>query len=234
MSEFEFKLARLLEVWSIELKEHANQKLQDKFLNTYGLKDIPQQPRKVTKYNYYGCVNVRMLEELLKADLINREDVILDVGCGTGIFLIYMAANGFKHLIGQDLDPDLLAIARRNKKAFLKKSPEYQGNIELRLENAVTTNFPDDVNVCYLFNSFYDQQTYEEWLMNVEQSLKRNPRHLTIVLLYPTPASMGAFRKNGAWLKETQIIESATQVCSYCVRFQVFENNVINTGSCRL
>lgn len=219
---FTFWLANLLERWSLELKEKGNARAQEAFFKQYGLTDREQVDRRVTKYNYYGGVNVLMLDELLSRNVMKRDDVILDVGSGTGIFLLYLAAHGFTSLIGQDLDPDLCAHARKNIRAFLSHCPAYTGDIDIRCENAITAGIPDEVNVCYLFNSFYDQYTYEEWLNALRASLERNPRKVKILLLYPTPASLGAFR-SCKWLRQVDTIRSDTQICSLCVRFDIFE-----------
>ena len=217
-----FRLACYLEETAILMKERAIEKEQARFLCKYGLTDRPQEPRRVTKYNYYGGVNVLLLDKLLESGIVKTDDHILDVGCGTGMFLFYMAAHGFSYLMGQDLDRDLCGHAWKNKNAFLEHCPEYEGHLEIRCENAITAEFSDDINVCYLFNSFFDQETYQEWLAVVRASLDRAPRKMKIILLYPTPASLGAFRKCN-WLKETGIISDPRQVCSLCVRFQIFE-----------
>ena len=219
---FTFTLACFLEEWAIRLKESAIEKEQQRFLKKYGLTDRPQQPRRVTKYNYYGGVNVLLLDKLLESGLLQKDDHILDVGSGTGMFLFYLASKGFLHLTGQDLDPELCGHAWKNKNAFLTHMPDYSGHLEILCENAITAPFHDDCNVFYLFNSFFDQETYEEWLAAVRESLKRQPRRIRILLLYPTPASLGAFRKC-SWLKESTVISDPRQVCSLCVRFQVFE-----------
>ena len=148
---------------------------------------------------------------------------ILDVGCGTGIFLFYLASKGFSYLEGQELDADIFAVAKKNAGTFRTKVPDYAGHLEIRNENAVTAGVPDDIRICYLFNSFYDQNTYTEWLEALHESVRRTPRKVKVLLLYPTPSSLSAFRQCG-WLRETRSIESRTENLPQFVRFQVFEN----------
>ena len=223
MALWRFHLADFLEARSVDLREKANIKYNADFCRAYGLKDRRQEERPVLRYNYYGPVNFYLLDDLIASGRVQKDDCILDVGCGTGMFLFYMAAHGYLNLSGQELDPELYNLTRKNQRQFLAACPDYGGNIEIRNENAVTTPFPDDVNFCYLFNSFYDQTTYEEWLAVVHESLKRRPRHLTIALLYPTPSSIAAFRRAG-WLKESGELRSISQIYNRYVRFLFFES----------
>jgi len=90
MSSFRFRFASFLEDWAWAVKEKENNKENRKFLERYGLTDLPRQERKVTRYNFYGGVNVLMLDALLASGEIKPDEHILDVGCGTGIFLFYL------------------------------------------------------------------------------------------------------------------------------------------------
>ena len=223
MPSFRFRFASFLEDWAWAVKEKENNKENRKFLERYGLTDLPRQERKVTRYNFYGGVNVLMLDALLASGEIKPGEHILAVGCGTGIFLFYLASKGFSYLVGQELDADIFAVAKKNAGAFRTKVPDYAGHLEIRNENAVTAGVPDDIRICYLFNSFYDQNTYTEWIEALRESVKRTPRKVKVLLLYPTPSSLSAFRQCG-WLKETRSIESRSENLPQFVRFQVFEN----------
>ena len=223
MTAFRYRFADFLDGWAWNIRERGNGKANRKFLEKYGLTDLPQQPKKVTRYNFYGGVNVLMLDVLLESGEIRPSDHILDVGCGTGVFLFYLASRGYEYLIGQEMDSELCALAGKNRAAFLENSPDYAGHLEIRNENAVTAGVPDDIRIFYIFNSFYDQNTYIEWIQALRGSLRRHPRKVKILLLYPTPSSLSAFR-SCTWLRETKSITSITENLSMMVRFQIFEN----------
>ena len=223
MASFRIRFANYLEDKAWSIKERENDKANRRFLEAYGLTDLPRQERKVTKYNFYGGVHVLTLDALLASGEIQPSDHILDVGSGTGLFLLYLASKGFLYLSGQELDKDIFAVAQKNREAFLSKVPDYAGQIEFRNENAVTAGVPDDIRICFLFNSFYDQNTYTEWIAALRESVKRNPRKVKVILLYPTPSSLSAFRQC-RWLAETKSIEAETENLSQLVRFQIFEN----------
>ena len=223
MPSLRFRFASFLEDLAWNMKEKGNERENRRFLDRYSLTDLPRQERKVTRYNFYGGVNVLMLDALLASGLLKPSDHILDVGCGTGIFLLYLASKSFLHLTGQELDGEVYAVAQNNLAAFRERVPDYAGQLEIRKENAVTAGVPDDINICYLFNSFYDQNTYTEWIEALHASVKRRPRKVKVLLLYPTPSSLSAFRQCG-WLAETDSLESRTENLPQFVRFQVFEN----------
>ena len=53
------------------------------------------------------CANYAKLRGLNKDKLR-----ILDIGCGTGLIGKYLAQKGFKHMVGLDVSPMMLAKAR--------------------------------------------------------------------------------------------------------------------------
>lgn len=56
-------------------------------------------------------VSPARLAELASRHLIDRQSLVLDVGCGTGLVGLELARRGFSRLHGIDISPDMLAAA---------------------------------------------------------------------------------------------------------------------------
>lgn len=213
--------ANLLERHARKIKKKIKIKKQNKFLDKYNLIEKIQTEKKDMRFNSYEGTDFVLLDTLIESRRIQPEDVIMDVGCGTGIFLLYLASHGFNHLKGVEFDRNLYTVCSDNINKY-KKNAGKIGEIKIVDENALETKFDNDITCFYLFNTFYDQDTYTDWLHNVERSLLENPRHIKIIILYPTVASMGAMRKT-AWLQETGRVMTKAVKCYNCMHFIVYE-----------
>lgn len=213
--------ANLLGRHARKIKKKIKLKKQKEFLDKYNFIEEMQTEKKDIRFNSYEGTDFVLLDTLIESGRIKTEDVIMDVGCGTGIFLLYLASHGFNHLKGVELDRNLYTICDSNIKKY-KYHEGGIGNIKIVNENALETKFDNDITCFYLFNPFYDQDTYTNWLHNVERSLLEKPRHIKIIILYPTVASMGAMRKT-AWLRETGRVMTKAVKCYNCMHFIVYE-----------
>lgn len=215
------KYANLLERHARKIKKKIKIKNQQEFLNKYNLVEKLHTEKKDLRFNPYEGTDIALLDALIDSGRIQSEDIIMDVGCGTGIFLLYLASCGFDNLKGIEFDNDLYRICSDNINRY-KNNLGKISNIKIINENAIETKYDNDITCFYLFNTFYDQDTYIDWLHNVERTLIENPRHIKIIILYPTVASMGAMRKT-AWLQETGRVITKMVKCYNCMHFIVYE-----------
>lgn len=215
------KYANLLERHARKIKKTIKFKKQQQFLDKYDLVEKQQTEKKDMRFNPYEGTDLILSDFLIDSGRIRPEDVIMDVGCGTGIFLLYLASRGFDNLKGVELDTNLYMICSENINKYKNNSGKLK-SIKIVNDNALETKFDNDITCFYLFNTFYDQDTYINWLYNVERSLVENPRHIKIIILYPTVASMGAMRKT-AWLQETGRVITKAVKCYNCMHFIVYE-----------
>ncbi|MDR3298393.1 MAG: class I SAM-dependent methyltransferase [Candidatus Nomurabacteria bacterium] len=96
----------------------------------------------------FGAPYVPSLERELtgvfeKLRPLTKEDVVVDFGSGDGIALKVAAKSGAGRVVGLELNPFLVGIARfRNRK--LK-------NVEVKTGDMMTMKWPDDMTVVYVF-----------------------------------------------------------------------------------
>lgn len=215
-------IAIWLEKTSLLMKRKVSKSVLNKFLKQYLLTDGRMQNKTDIRFNPYEGTNPLLIDELIKSGELKKSDKLLDVGCGAGIFLIYLASKGFQNLQGVEIDPGLSKLCNQNIRNFKAKSG-YDFVLNVVCKNALDSPIDNDVVYFYMFNTFYDKDTYINWLKQVEISLCKNPRAIKIIILYPTVASMGAMRECG-WLYEKRRVLCKSQVCYRCVNFIIYES----------
>ena len=191
------------------------------FLEKYSLHDGIQKPKIDIRFNPYEGTSLPLIDELIQSREITPEDTIIDIGCGAGIFILYISAKGFGNVRGVEFDDELYSLCRKNISSF---SGHNRFIPEVIHVNALDYDMPDDVNIFYLFNTFYDKDTYAKWLQKVSQSLERRIRPVKIIILFPTVASMGAMRAC-SWLHEKGRVLCKSVNCYPCMNFIIYENS---------
>lgn len=222
IEKFEIKIANLFEISARKIKKRIQKKKILDFCKKYGISDAKRTKKIDLRFNPYEGTNLYLIDELIKSNYISKDDVLIDVGCGAGLFLLYLLDAGYTNLQGLEFDETLYKILCSNLEIYKRRSKKTLEKFKLYNANAIEFDYDDKITVFYLFNTFYDKDTYLLWIKKVEVSFKRNPRNIKIIILYPTVASMGAMRETG-WLMEKGRIICDAQTCYNCVHFIVYE-----------
>jgi SAM-dependent methyltransferase len=130
------------------------------------------------------------------------EYTFIDVGSGRGRMLFVAAEYPFQQVLGVEYAIDLHAEAETNVKSYLVRSHHKQRCIALRpiQADAAEYQFPEEKLVLFLFNPFGPDVT-NRMLDNLELSLKKCPRHVVILLVWPEFSHVFAERK---WLRQVR------------------------------
>lgn len=110
----------------------------------------------------------------------------VDIGSGKGRMLFVAAEYPFRRVIGIEFVVSLHDAATGNIRRF-RRSRQRSGPIESVNADATTVEWPAGPLVLFLFNPF-GPDTFEAVLRSLQASLDRSPRHLVLVLLWPTLA----------------------------------------------
>lgn len=118
------------------------------------------------------------LTQVLRTMQIPKASVALDLGVGMGIAALTLSHH-FSSVVGVDLSPELIAIAKRNI-AKMRVT-----NIELHCADARTfTEGLERVTHVYMFNPF-PATVMSAAMKNLRRSLVKCPRRLTIIYKFP-------------------------------------------------
>jgi predicted RNA methylase len=113
-----------------------------------------------------------------------RDDVFVDLGCGTGRALFVFARAGVAQCRGVEFDAAACRTARENIRRFRGRGAAAgDGDIEIAARDAGLYRFTDET-ILYLFNPF-GAQTVRAVLASLAASLEAAPRRVRIGYYHP-------------------------------------------------
>jgi SAM-dependent methyltransferase len=136
--------------------------------------------RDVVAYEATSALRLKRLLRSLPA--IDPADLtFIDLGCGKGATLVVAAQQGFKRVVGVELDSQLAEVARTNARVVHERTSR---PVEVVESDASAYQLPLEPGVVYLFNPF-GLHTMRSVADAVMASLVQCPRPLFVVYLNP-------------------------------------------------
>jgi len=133
--------------------------------------------------HYQPSPPVLLKEAVADLRIDYRRYTFVDFGCGKGKALLMASAFPFKKIIGVELAADLAAIAAANIKKYKSRRQRCRA-IEAVCMDAAKLPLPDTPVVCFFYNPF-KEEIMARVLENLRESLRRRPRDMIVVYLYP-------------------------------------------------
>lgn len=122
----------------------------------------------------YSATFYGRLQRMVRYLKLTPNDVFVDLGCGKGRAVFFVATRKLKKVIGVELDKNLFSDARRNLENLkIKKTP-----IEFINTDAAKFDL-SEATVIFMFNPF-GYKTFERVLNNIKESLRVVPRNIRI------------------------------------------------------
>ncbi|HTJ27855.1 MAG TPA: class I SAM-dependent methyltransferase [Candidatus Limnocylindria bacterium] len=143
---------------------------------------------------HYEPTPVGEAEKLLEASPIAPERAtFVDLGAGMGRLLLLAARRPFRHVIGVEISPALVEIARDNL-ASSRDERRVARDVRVVRADAAEYRFPRGDLVVYLYNPF-EAPILEAVLKNLRASNEQRD----VVLLYHTAVERDVIDANGAF-----------------------------------
>jgi SAM-dependent methyltransferase len=150
------------------------------------------------------------------------DDVVLDLGCGSGRALLVFARAGVALCRGIDFDAEACRLAAANARAL--RGSEVP--IEILQADAAAHDFSDET-IVYLFNPF-GRATLRAVLDNLRRSLLDEPRRVRIGYYHPVHADL---LDGQAWLRRAATVRGfKTDIAIYETR-ALSRANLSRSGS---
>ena len=124
---------------------------------------------------FYGWIQ-KMVQYLKMAP----DDVFVDLGCGKGRVVFFVATHKLKKVVGVELDNRLLRAAQENLRGLKARVTP----VELVQADAARYDLRE-ATIIYMYTPF-GQKTLEMVLGNLKRSLDEAPRQVRIVYYAPT------------------------------------------------
>jgi SAM-dependent methyltransferase len=120
-----------------------------------------------------------ILETVLKQVSIPVNSRIIDFGSGKGGAVFTLAKFPFAEIVGVEISPQLVAIARENARRL-----QLDSRIQFVCSDATEFVDLDRFTHGYMFNPFA-LELVQEMYANILESLERRPRTFTLICKYP-------------------------------------------------
>lgn len=127
----------------------------------------------------YCSIPRQAMEKLFERIPVRQEDAFLDIGSGKGYVLYLANQMGFGSVHGIDLSKGLCDVACKNMDAL-----KISDAVTVQCIDATAFKDLDGYSILFLNNPF-SGDVMSKVVRNIEDSLKRKPRDLTIVYVYP-------------------------------------------------
>jgi SAM-dependent methyltransferase len=123
------------------------------------------------------------LRRVLPPSEVSPGDVFCDVGAGKGRILLAAAIGyRFARVLGIEVSPELVAIARRNLDAL--RLPTRSRAIAVEQSDMADLSLPDDVTIVYAYDPF-EGDLFDALTRELIASVQRRPRALRFIYLAP-------------------------------------------------
>lgn len=121
-----------------------------------------------------------VLDRVIESEMLSKDDIVIDFGCGMGRVPIYLNCSIGCRTIGIEMFEEFYKKALLNQSQYLKGTEVafYMG----RAEQCV---LPDNLTACFMFNPF-DVSILRGVIANLIKSYHKNPRQIKLFFYYPS------------------------------------------------
>lgn len=141
---------------------------------------------KVSPHNHpYEPTLYKALNVLFENYNLNKEDHIVDFGCGKGRLIFYINYYFKCFATGIELNEIYFNEALINKYNYIQKNKKMENKIDFYCTLAQNYSVGLKDNKFYFFNPF-SVQIFINVVENIRKSFEKNPRDMDIIIYYPS------------------------------------------------
>jgi len=157
-------------------------------INTIGIDDLSALDEIDTEHaTIYMPAIYSVLELVFQKLNVSKVNHLLDIGSGKGRVICVAGAKGCKKVTGIEISKALCMDAIQNLTIIQQEHPSLVAKVILK--NVVQYKIPEDVDCIFLFNPF-DEYLMEKVVNNIQQSIKLQPRPISIIYANPIYKSL--------------------------------------------
>ena len=169
--------------WHIIKQESSGEKKYG--IDTTGadeLRSLEDKGIDISHATIYMPASYDLLENFFSRINLKEYHHFVDIGCGKGRAICVAASFGAKKITGVELSKDLCVSAKENLQKTKEKYPDFI--YDVYNNDAFYFHIEKDVDCIFMFNPF-DETIMSGVLENIEASLQKNPRKITVIYINP-------------------------------------------------
>lgn len=169
--------------WHIIKQESSGEKKYG--IDTTGadeLRSLEDKGIDISHATIYMPASYDLLENFFSRINLKEYHHFVDIGCGKGRAICVAASFGAKKITGVELSKDLCVSAKENLQETKEKYPDFI--YDVYNNDAFYFHIEKDVDCIFMFNPF-DETIMSGVLENIEASLQKNPRKITVIYINP-------------------------------------------------
>lgn len=175
-------------------------------------------------HNRYEATPYNALEELFAEYTFQKDDVLVDFGCGKGRLPFYVHNRFNIAVAGIEVSDILYQKALHNLANYTRNHKKGTSTIRFECCLAEKYTIRETDNRFYFFNPF-SYEIFFTVIRNIIQSVETNPREVEVILYYPTPEYMFNMEEDSPFELIQEIIVKNLQQPDPHDRFVVFKLN---------
>lgn len=146
------------------------------------LRSLEDKGIDISHATIYMPASYDLLENFFSRINLKEYHHFVDIGCGKGRAICVAASFGAKKITGVELSKDLCVSAKENLQKTKEKYPDFI--YDVYNNDAFYFQIEKDVDCIFMFNPF-DETIMSGVLENIEASLQKNPRKITVIYINP-------------------------------------------------
>lgn len=136
-------------------------------------------------YRYpYEPTSYDVLERLIRSGYIDKQNTVLDYGCGKGRVSLFLSFQTKCHSIGIEYDERIFERAISNKESCSSGS-----RVQFVCSDAKVYDVPSEVDRIFFFNPF-SELLLKSVLKKIYESYYESPRRILLMFYYPSTEYM--------------------------------------------
>lgn len=137
-------------------------------------------------YNRYEATPYQALDKLFKVYKFDKDDQLVDFGCGRGRVSFYIHHHFQIPVTGVENNDKTFDELMDNEDIYLRRNKDIEAPLYFEFGLAENYNIQPTENVFYFFNPF-SQKIFRKVVHNILKSVQENKRPVDIIFYYPLP-----------------------------------------------
>lgn len=176
----------------------------------------------IAHYHPYQATAYFALEILFRRYIVDKNDNIVDFGCGKGRLIFYINYFYKARVTGVEMDKNYYRDCLMNKESYLEHHQANANDIDFVCCFAQDYKIKPEENKFYFFNPF-SIHIFRQIIKNILSSLDKTERKIQLILYYPSEDYIYYLENNTAFVLIDEIPLDELYFYDINERFLIYE-----------